>query len=260
MNFWRTDIEEDEFKLKKLTDFDVESAESFFNIKLPVEYISILKEQNGGYIIYNAHPSPVPTSWSENSVNIDHIRGIGEGGILDSPYLITEWDLPEGVIIISGDGHSFIALDYRNTNNEPPVIYLDTQSNQVFKLTDSFKEFLNNLYEEVIEVDEAELNIFTDSDLEEAIQMNDIENIIRSLDTLPYQIGDDTVGWFVEKLVLLSVHPHIEVRRSVAEASNSLTDFFTINNESLGQLSDRFLKDQDMDIQYFGSQLKEKMQ
>jgi hypothetical protein len=119
---------------------------------------------------------------------------------------------------------------------------------------------LNNLYKEVIEVDEADLNIFTDSDLEEAIQMNDIENIIRSLDTLPYQIGEDIVGWFVEKLVLLSAHPHIEVRRSVAEASNSLTDFFTINNQSLGQLSDRFLKDQDMDIQYFGSQLKEKMQ
>lgn len=62
-NIWRTDIEEDEYKQKNLSDSDIERAESFFNIKLPVDYVSILKKQNGGYIICNAHPSPVPTSW-----------------------------------------------------------------------------------------------------------------------------------------------------------------------------------------------------
>lgn len=141
MMIWRKDIEEDEFKLKPLTDSDIERAEAFFDIQLPIEYISILKKQNGGSILYNAHPSPVPTSWSDHSVYIDHIRGIGEGtGILSSPYLIKEWDLPKGIIILSGDGHSFIALDYRNTKHEPTVIYLDTD--QVVLLSPLLRNFL----------------------------------------------------------------------------------------------------------------------
>lgn len=261
-NIWRTDIEEDEYKQKNLSDSDIERAESFFNIKLPVDYVSILKKQNGGYIICNAHPSPVPTSWSDHSIHIDHIRGIGEGtGILNSPYLISEWGLPEGIIIISGDGHSFIALDYRNTKNEPTVIYLDTQSNQVVTLSNNFKEFLNHLYLEEIGVDDSDLNILTTSDLVNAIKTNDIENIVRTLDTLPYQIdGDYTVTWFVEKLFLLSSHPYEEVRRSVAEAINSLTNFFTLENDVLAQLSECFLNDHNTEIQYFGSLIKDKQQ
>ncbi|MEW9674114.1 hypothetical protein [Ammoniphilus sp. 3BR4] len=123
------------------------------------------------------------------------------------------------------------------------------------------KEFLDHLYVEEMGVDESDLNIFTTSDLEKAIKTDDIENIIRALDKLPYQIdSDNIVTWFVEKLFLLSFHPYEEVRRSVAEAANSLSDFFTLDNDALAQLSDRFLNDQDVDIQYFGSLIKDKLQ
>jgi hypothetical protein len=260
MIIWRTDIENDEFKLRKLNDSDIERAERFFNIKLPYEYVSILRKQNGGYIIYNAHPSSVPTSWSDNSVSLDHIKGIGKGtGIFNNEYLIKEWDLPEGIILISGDGHSFIGFDYRKTKNEPTVIYVDTQNNKEVTLASNFKEFLNNLYIEEIEVDETDLNISTTNDLENAINKNDIENIIITLDTLPFHVDDNALTWFLEKLILLSSHPHDEVRRSVAEATNSLTDFFTIGNNVLVQLSEIFLNDENIDVQYFGSTIKDKL-
>jgi hypothetical protein len=260
MIIWRTDIENDEFKLRQLNDSDIERAESFFNVKLPYEYVSILKKQNGGYIIYNAHPSPVPTSWSDNSVSLDHIKGIGKGmGILNNAYLIKEWDLPEGIIVISGDGHSFIGFDYRITKNEPTVIYVDTQNNKEVTLASNFKEFLNNLYIEEIEVNETDLNIPSTSDLENALIKNDIENIIITLDTLPFHVDDKDLTWLLDKLILLSSHPHEEVRRSVAEATNSLTDFFTIENNVLVQLSEVFLNDENVDVQYFGSTIKDKL-
>ncbi|WP_134703077.1 SMI1/KNR4 family protein [Ammoniphilus sp. YIM 78166] len=258
MMIWRSDIEEDEFKLKPLTDSDIERAEAFFDIQLPIDYISILKKQNGGSILYNAHPSPVPTSWSDHSVYIDHIRGIGEGtSILSSPYLIKEWDLPEGIIILSGDGHSFIALDYRNTKTEPTVIYLDPD--QVVLLSPTFKEFLDHLYIAETGVDSSDLNLYTTHDLQMAIQTDNIDNIIRALDTLPYQIDTDSLTWFVERLLILSSHPNEQVRRSVAEGTNALSDFFALDSDALTQLSDCFLRDQNEDINYFGGLVKEKI-
>ena len=264
MIFWRTNIEEDEFKLKELSDSELEKAETFFNVKFPNGYISILKKQNGGYIIYNSHPSPIPTSWSDNSVNVEYIKGIGSGtGILNNPYLIKEWNLPQGIIIFSGDGHSFIGFDYRTTKNEPSVVYIqveDIQDIRVIKLASNFNEFLKNLYvEEVVEVDEPALNIPTLNELVNAINEENIENIIRTLDTLPFNLNDDAATGFVEKLFILSSHPHEQVRYSVAEATNYLSDFFTLDNSILIRLSEIFLNDQNVDIQYFGSLIKDKL-
>lgn len=68
----------------------------------------------------------LPTSWADDHVHVDHLFGIGMGkekGILESEYLIQEWDLPKNVVLISGDGHSWIALDYRNSKAEPSAAF-----------------------------------------------------------------------------------------------------------------------------------------
>jgi hypothetical protein len=144
-NIWRKDSEY--FKLKPLTDKAVEEAEEKLKVKLPESYINLLKEQNGGYIIYDSFPSTVPTSWAEDHIDVDHIMGIGEeDGILKSNYLIEEWGLPENIVLFSGDGHSWVALDYRNTKEEPPVIYINVESEQIIELAPDFNTFLNGLY------------------------------------------------------------------------------------------------------------------
>ena len=144
-NIWRKGSEY--FKLKPLTDEAVEEAEEKLKVKLPESYINLLKEQNGGYIIYDSFPSTVPTSWAEDHIDVDHIMGIGEeDGILKSIYLIEEWGLPENIVLFSGDGHSWVALDYRNTKEEPPVIYFDVESEQIIELSPDFNTFLNGLY------------------------------------------------------------------------------------------------------------------
>lgn len=145
-SIWQED--NDYYKLERLTDEMVKKAEELLNIKLPNSYINILKQQNGGYIKFNAYPTNIPNSWAEDHVNVEHIIGIGLGmdkGILQSEYLIQEWELPNNVVLISGDGHSWIALDYRIKMTEPPVIFIDTEEEKIIELAPNFEAFLNGL-------------------------------------------------------------------------------------------------------------------
>lgn len=157
-NIWQQD--NDYGKLEPLTVEIVEQAEEKLKVKLPQSYISILNQQNGGYIKFNSHPSDVPTPWADDHVHVDHIFGIGVGkerGILESEYLIREWGLPKNVVLISGDGHSFIALDYRNSKVDPPVIFINAEQSQEIRLAKSFEEFMTGL---VDYIEQEEIAIF----------------------------------------------------------------------------------------------------
>ncbi len=108
--------------------------------------------QNGGSTTYNGHPS-IPNSWAEDHVSVDYILGVsiirdGMGftdSIIDSNYYINEWGLPENLILLCGDGHSWIALDYNKSLIEPPVVYVDIEVNQKFILANNFEDFINGL-------------------------------------------------------------------------------------------------------------------
>ncbi|WP_374721772.1 SMI1/KNR4 family protein [Peribacillus tepidiphilus] len=63
MNLWKSS-QEDIYKLSPLTENDIRETEHLFNKKLPQKYIEILREQNGGEIVFNAHNTPKPTSSS----------------------------------------------------------------------------------------------------------------------------------------------------------------------------------------------------
>lgn len=207
-NIWQEDTEYG--KLEPLTDEMVKKAEEKLGIKLPNSYISILKQQNGGYIKFNAHPSDVPTSWADNHVNIDHIFGIATGkekGILESEYLIREWGLPKNVVLISGDGHSWIALDYRNSRANPPVIYIDVEQNQEIRLAKNFKEFINGLVDYIEEKE----NNSSDSGLSEQEIRNyyaQIDDVIqrgtpKGIDKLFSRIlstNNELIRYMVEKM------------------------------------------------------------
>ena len=73
MSIWRADNEEDMYKMAPITNKAELEAENLLKVKLPNEYLNILKEQNGGYIIYDTYPNKESTSWDDNSINIDHV-------------------------------------------------------------------------------------------------------------------------------------------------------------------------------------------
>jgi hypothetical protein len=137
-----------------LTDQAIIEVECELGHVLPHELVQLLRVQNGGYLRddLRAHPSPEPTSWAATWVPFDQCFGVGHDGssLFDPPYLVQEWGLPDGLVLLSGDGHSWIALDYREAAAEdgPPVIYVDAESRQVVRLAGSFRHFVEGLMPE----------------------------------------------------------------------------------------------------------------
>ncbi|EEM93579.1 SMI1/KNR4 family protein [Bacillus thuringiensis] len=141
--------EDDYLKLAPINDELIKKAEEVLNVKLPESYINLLKEQNGGTLRLDTHPTSKPNSWADDHVNVSGLYGISfdenESSILESRYLIREWEMPENIVLLSGDGHTWIALDYRNVAENPPVIFIDNEFEEIIELAPNFESFLQNL-------------------------------------------------------------------------------------------------------------------
>ena len=92
-------------------------------------------------------------------VTIGSIAGIGDpdrvGSICHTPYLLREWSLPDRLVLLDGDGHSWIALDYRNPNDDPPVILIESDGSTHLHLAPNFAALLASFvpYESVYDDD-----------------------------------------------------------------------------------------------------------
>ncbi|MED3790369.1 SMI1/KNR4 family protein [Peribacillus frigoritolerans] len=249
----------DEYMLQPLTDEIVKKAEELFNVTLPNSYIAILKQQNGGQPICNAHPSPVPTVWGESFVIVEHIKGIGSGnGILENDYYIKEWELPEGLILFNGDGHTWLAFDYRNATSEPPIVYVDVDLEQTIQIADSFEEFLKNLYLENVEFDfeGMEVKVYSKQDLEKFIQEDNVDELIRAIPDLAQ--GDVDLKWFGDQLLTLSNYHDGDVRYWVANSVwNHLT--YRLDEEILHSLIETFKNDVNSDVRMCAESALEQM-
>ncbi|MBC1474233.1 SMI1/KNR4 family protein [Listeria grandensis] len=134
--------------IPKLTKANIELAEATFGVKLPASYVKVLEERNGGYLKTDAVPVNCANDWAEDHIHLDELYGIGQDeGIMETEYLRNEWGITKGdIIIIGGDGHAFVALDYEGTTTDPKVIHIDTDSSKVNVICDSFDALLRIMY------------------------------------------------------------------------------------------------------------------
>jgi len=147
MKFWLKK-HEDYYRKEPITEEKLQKAEEDLGFKLPNTFRELLLEQNGGSIRFNAYRLKEGiTIEDESFIEFSYIQGVGEEpGILDSPELIEEWGMPKELILLNGDGHIWIALDYRNNKDEPAVVYIDNESNEAIILADCFDDFIERLY------------------------------------------------------------------------------------------------------------------
>ncbi|MFI8626116.1 SMI1/KNR4 family protein [Bacillus altitudinis] len=207
-SFWGID-EEGYYTLKKINEAEIAKAEKKLGVTLPGTYKKLILEQNGGYTIHNALPTTHSNSWAEDHIQFNHLLGIAEDeGIMDSAYLIKEWELPEGLVLINGDGHTWVAMDYRKTKENPAIHYFDVEMEEDFKLADSFDEFIEGHYKAEYTVDEEvaegeyeeEEEYITKAELEailekEAPDPADIHQITK------YPLQDlEEVEWFFKRI------------------------------------------------------------
>ncbi len=119
-----------------LTDDAVRSAEEQLGYVLPMEYLNLLRKQNGGYIRY---------CLPENVHNM--IAGIG-------PYFPSltafDWEQSQeqvsyplhGLVPFDGDGHWYLCLDYRTNLRSPAITLADIECDEEIQVADSFAAYL----------------------------------------------------------------------------------------------------------------------
>ncbi|ROQ33638.1 SMI1/KNR4 family protein SUKH-1 [Streptomyces sp. PanSC19] len=137
-----------------LTDAAVRDAEHRLGVRLPASLLALLRDRDGGVVAdaWDAYPTGAPTSWSDDHVPFDLLMGIAEEdgdrlSLLDSPSLAEEWGLPSPLVLLSGDGHTWIALDYRTCggDGEPSVTWFDADEASELPLARDFRTFVEGL-------------------------------------------------------------------------------------------------------------------
>ncbi|MCZ2738671.1 SMI1/KNR4 family protein [Bacillus safensis] len=238
-SFWEID-DEDYYTLKKINAEEVAKAEKKLGVTLPDTYKKLILEQNGGYIVHNAFPTSHPNSWAEAHIQFNHLLGIAEDeGIMDSAYLIKEWELPEGLVLINGDGHTWVAMDYRKTKENLAIHYFDVEMEEDFKLADSFDEFIEGLYtaeyavdEEATEVEYELPEVYLSKEEFEAILKLDEPHTydIYKLECYPMlEIKD--IEWFFKKL--RDYIPSVKDELTLHEIASSIDSLLLQNQKRM---------------------------
>ncbi|ALM29764.1 SMI1/KNR4 family protein [Bacillus altitudinis] len=260
--FWEID-EEGYYTLEKINEKKIAKAEKKLGVILPVTYKKLILEQNGGYIVHNAFPTTHSNAWAEDHIQFNHLLGIAEDeGIMDSAYLIKEWELPEGLVLINGDGHTWVAMDYRKTKENPGIHYFDVEMEEDFKLADSFDEFIQGLYTAEYTVDEEaaegeyelsevhlskeelevifELDVLDEGNLYKIqyypmVDLNEIEWFFKKMqyhiektkdeDTL-YQVGDTILCIFL-------LNQNMPINEKISEILHQIAKFLEKNDDPL---------------------------
>ncbi|WP_164849649.1 SMI1/KNR4 family protein [Niallia taxi] len=264
MEFWNYKLKDDPYKLQNINKKDIELAEKAFHIKLPQAYIDLLIEQNGG-CLKNTYLPVNFKNWADNHILFDYLLGIKKDkGIMESNYLLKEWGVKEkNLIIISGDGHFFIALDYRTNEEKPTIVYIDTTENQITKIYEDFSTMVNSLYEEedlenqedIEEIEELRKHLQNSKkksiELMESMDNDDIvEGIHMYVGATAGFIQEDYV--FIEKLLKFIQHSNEDIRLAAAECLwRSISSGNIKENKVISLVLDIFKNENHPDIKYF---------
>ncbi len=234
--FWEKE-EQSPFTLEKVDEEKIREAEGSFGVTLPDTYKKLILEWNGGFTVRNAFPTEKPNAWADDHVQFDHLRGIAIGdGIMTSPQLSDELELPQGLIFISGEEDTWIAMDYRETKEHPPIHYFDLEMGVDFKLADTFDDFIEQLYTaedamiEVVEIDEESSDLYVSKEeLEQIFERQDLrqQNLFKMAH---YPMEDiEEIEWFFDRMK--QSIKHIKDQNVLYEAATTVHSILLLNPE-----------------------------
>ena len=145
--FWGTN----HYNHPPLTEEMIAVAEKSLDVKLPALLIELLRIQNGGYTAGFAFPMTQRTSWSPDHIPFTELYGIvldpfneTTQNMMDTGYMTDEWGLPVKQVLLTGEGHWWITLDYRESQI-PCVRWIDVECNEEVVVAEDFDTFINRL-------------------------------------------------------------------------------------------------------------------
>lgn len=268
MSIWDETEVNKYYILEQLTDEDIQNAEQFFNVKLPKEFIDLLKIQNGGYLKKKRLPVHFKNDLANDHIPFDVLFGVKEKkGIMESKYLLKEWGIKEkNLILLSGDGHFWIALDYRNDNKNPEIVYIDTTEQKITKIYDSFNEMINNLYEEPaneINLDQIEEKPL-EEEIEKAYKLMESNKKIDVLEGMSLRVFGSGLSFpdekFIDKLMSFLIHEDFDLRMTATEYFSRYISLGFIKDKNLiKRILSIIENEEDSDMQYFCESIKKHM-
>lgn len=185
---------------KPVTDEDIKAAEANLGYTLPVAYIELLKNHNGGVVKKNCFIND-----DDDCVYVTGIYGIDGGkkysllGEMGNEFWISKVKYPPiGVVVadtISG-GHDMIFLDYRDCgpSGEPKVVRIDQEGDySITLLADNFGDFIKNLYFSIEEITDEEFQSLSDAEKVKFLNEQEGIDIKRAMELLN-NIGIDNLS------------------------------------------------------------------
>jgi hypothetical protein len=162
-DFWEvSEYASENYVSEILTDELAASIEQELGYKLPLSYVELMKNQNGGIPKNCSFPTEERTSWAEDHIAVTGILGIGREktyslcGEASSQFMIDEWGYPDIGIYFAdcpSAGHDMICLDYRKSGKtgEPQVVHVDQESDyKITFLALNFEEFVKGLVDDSV--------------------------------------------------------------------------------------------------------------
>ena len=124
-------------------------------IKLPEEYIKYAGTNDSWVVkLPQSDTGSLKFYFGEEFYEIGGFSGLDKNkyrSVFDSASLVKEWNLPLKLVLIDGDGHTWLALDYRSCDKDPKVILIESDEGNSLVVANSFKELVLSLlpYESV---------------------------------------------------------------------------------------------------------------
>lgn len=131
-------------------------------MKLPNAYHELVKNRNGGELFLNAiisHDQPFSWHTPRKAYEVRELSGISQANPYESiigktKLAIEEWEGPEGLVALEGEGHWWLCLDYRQCGptGEPTVVHSENGSEspsgncEEFVVAKNFADFIANLH------------------------------------------------------------------------------------------------------------------
>ncbi|MFC8078853.1 SMI1/KNR4 family protein [Streptomyces sp. NPDC057307] len=156
--FWDNSGGDQDGERPPLTGELVAEAERVLGVTLPVTLLDLLRVRDGGAVApaWNALPTGelftelmgigrLPTTATAGPA--DRTASVAPLCLLDTPYLVAEWELPSPIVLIAGEGHWWIGLDYRECGprGEPSVTWFDADEETELALATDFRSFVEGL-------------------------------------------------------------------------------------------------------------------
>ena len=134
-----------------LTPDLVADTERALGVTLPESLLRLMRIRNGG-VVADAWDA-FPLADGADHVSFGEVCGAAPADapesitLGDTPYLIGAWGLPSSLVLRSGDGHTWVALDYRacGAAGEPSVVYVEADTDVDVQLAPDFRAFVEGL-------------------------------------------------------------------------------------------------------------------